>query len=369
MWSSGGDGDMREPGANDLLGALDDFVKTSRGLDQSMSDYVDMYEKKLEWLQKCGGAVVSKNYSLFLIKNANIIKKDMDEIFSKVDIWKNDEDVYEKTKAALLNLDNDVHNEKFIQQLPREMWKLVFAFLSDGDLSSLARTCYPMRMLCYETWSQVSLPLKDLKPKRKKESFDAFMGLTKMKSITLRGLERDEEHLSRVVISQQVMDSIVKNRESLTKLYLGGSIESASVMSNLPLLHKLTSLTINNQDDGSIPGIEAIAELENLEELKITSVCQHALVTIFNSLHKLRVVSLVHADDMSINALARNNPGLEEVSLFWRVSAPAVLGLAEACPDLKHLHLTSCCCVKHHDVVEISNHCSNLQASKQSSNI
>ena len=24
--------------------------------------------------------------------------------------------------------------------------------------------------------------------------------------------------------------------------------------------------------------------------------------------------------------------------------------------------LTSCCCVKHHDVVEISNHCSNLQA-------
>lgn len=232
-------------------------------------------------------------------------------------------------------------------QLPQEIWLVVLRFLPVPSLVALSATCPALREVCQDPalWTRLSIDWQSIK--RKTQSTEELM--TRCSRLErLRVTNRTFEQVN----SPMIVSVIKRGKDSLRELVLSPEIALANnAIGQLGLhLGHLTSLELAG-DWLKTSAVKDLSKLTKLRTLKLPGaeqVTPRDLKELFSSLAGLEVVDVSEcrkgATDMSISALATNNPGLQYLALdeCELVTGKCLKVLASHCPQLGHLSLDGC---------------------------
>ena len=172
------------------------------------------------------------------------------------------------------------------------------------------------------------------------------------------------------VNSPLIVSVIKRARESLTELVISPEIALGNnAIGQLGLkLSQLTSLELSC-DWLKSSGVKDLSNLTSLEKLKLPGaeqVTPKDMKELFSRLHRLKVVDVSEckkgATDMSVTALASNNPGLQYLALdeCELVTGKSIKVVAEKCPLLYHLSLDGCYQVNDPAMAKVASSCTEL---------
>ena len=139
-------------------------------------------------------------------------------------------------------------------------------------------------------------------------------------------------------------------------------------VANLGQMSHLTSLELAG-DWIKSSGIAELANLQQLEKFKLPGAEQISpkdLKDLFSKLTKLRLVDVSECKkgvtDMSVTALANNNPDLEYLALdeCELITGKCLKVVADKCPQLYHISLDGCYQVNDPSMVKIASNCHKL---------
>ena len=323
----------------DLLSNLDELTTLKRLPCHTVEEYVKTFERKLAKFLSNFGANKSKLHSLYLIKNANLASEVFDDISSEISLIKDDENHFQQTKNILLKAEKVVRdrNDELVKALPRELWTMIFSFISTADKATLAKTCSSFRYFINSSPSQRKVSIHFTQLKQEQESFHTFLNCTQLKEIEIL----QESPLPFAALPANTIKTIIQTQGSLKQLKLEGELRGTTLLLNIHRLENLTSLTIMSSPC-NIAGYEVngIAKLYNLRHLELPQVSEESLCNIFQSLKNLQIVSVLNTTGKIIDILMENSQGLQDLSLnVCIVKTDTIVRALRKCPNLRHLRL------------------------------
>jgi len=172
------------------------------------------------------------------------------------------------------------------------------------------------------------------------------------------------------VNSPLIVSVIKRARESLKELVISPEIALGNnAIGQLGVkLSLLTSLELSG-DWLKSSAVKDLSNLTNLEKLRLPGaeqVTPKDLRDLFSHLHRLELVDVSEckkgATDMSVTALANNNPGLQYLALdeCELITGKCLKVVAEKCPHLRHLSLDGCYQVNDPSMAKIASNCLEL---------
>ena len=276
-------------------------------------------------------------------------------------------------------------------RLPHEIWLVVLRFLPAPSLAALSGTCRVLRDVCQDPalWTSLSIDWQSIK-NRTGSTEELISRSTRLERLTVTNRTFEQ------VNSPVIVGVIKRGKASLKELVLSPEIALANNAVGQLGLHlcQLTSLELAG-DWVKSSAMKDLSNLTNLHTLKIPGaeqVTPKDLKELFSRLKLLTVVDVSEckrgATDMSISALANNNPGLQFLALdecelltgkslkvlasrcpllahlsldgCYQVSDPGMAMLASACPNLTYVSLGLCSSIKDNTVVKLGSNCRKL---------
>lgn len=295
----------------------------------------------------------------------------------------------EEPKAKRLKVDND----ELHSVIPDELWlDHILCYLSIVDICRMGATSRRYNVLCKDPALWKDLVFDWANVKRSLKSINKVLERA-IKVEKLRFTNKSYD----ISPDEKTMTSVVERvKDSLKVLILDTEIVPRNgAVVKFGCLSKLEVLDFPADKLGS-SGVNAIAKLKNLRELKIAG-CEEVtpkdLSHLFQELKNLMVVDLTDCKDAvtngTIKTLANNNPNLEHLVLdecdklqgnglnalgdnckklkyltlegCYEVGDSSIQRIAKNCPDLKHLSLSLCSGVRDAGIKALAQNCPKLQ--------
>ena len=250
-------------------------------------------------------------------------------------------------------------------QLPQEIWLVVLRYLPAPSLVAVSATCPALREVCRDPalWTRLSIDWQSIKNKTHSTE-ELLTRSTKLERLTVTNRTFEQ------VNSPMIVALIKRGKASLKELVLSPEIALANnAVGQLGVqLCQLTSLELAG-DWVKSSAIKDLANLANLHTLKLPGaeqVTPRDLKELFSRLKMLAVVDVSEckkgATDMSISALATNNPGLQYLAVdeCELITGKCLKVLASHCPHLAHLSLDGCYQVNDPGMAMVASSCLQL---------
>ena len=248
--------------------------------------------------------------------------------------------------------------------LPDELWLSILRLVTASTLVSVSRTCRSLRNLCQDPvlWTEIIIDWQSIK-NHPQSTEQMVSRCSKLSHLTIRNRTFEQ------VRSNDIVSVIKKAKESLKHLVISPELTLANQsVANLGQMSSLTSLELAG-DWIKTSGIAELANLQQLEKFKLPGaeqVTPKDLKDLFSKLTKLKLVDVSECKkgvtDMSVTALANNNPDLEYLALdeCELITGKCLKVVADKCPHLNHISLDGCYQVNDPSMVKIASNCHKL---------